>query len=157
MSLANDIRGLESLPLKLMIIALVASLSIIPAAEALDALKNKDLLNRVELQLERIVSTAQVLTIEGPGSARTIEIDFSSDGELSVERAVIGDGAGRSNMSSVVVRFTNGATMVETCTDPSVWMRARDGSGLVVESPRWELRMSAHIDGAAVYVLAEAA
>lgn len=151
----TDCHGLESLPLKLMIVVVVASLSIIPASEALDNLRNKDFANRLELQLDNIVSAAQLLAIGGPGGARTIELDFTSDGKIGFERMVIGDGAGGANMSSVVLRFTNGAVMIKTCSDPPVWMKAKDDHGLVIESPRSELRMSAEIDGRAPYILVE--
>jgi len=156
MSLRTDRRGLESLPLKLMIIAVVASLSIVPAAEALDNLRNRDFANRVELQLDGMVSTAQFLAIGGPGGVRTISLDFTSEGGVAFERMIIGDGEGRANMSSIVLRFTNGAVMIKTCSDPPVWMRTKEGQGLLIESPHSDLRMSAQIDGRTEYVLVEA-
>jgi hypothetical protein len=155
MRLRTDCHGLESLPLKLMIVSVIASLSIVPASEALDNLRNKDFANRLELQLDNIVSAAQLLAIGGPGGARTMKLDFTSDGKIGFERMVIGDGAGRANMSSIVLKFTNGAVMIKTCSDPPVWMKDRDGHGLVIESPRSELRMSAEIDGRAPYILVE--
>lgn len=84
-----------------------------------------------------------------------MKLDFTSDGKIGFERMVIGDGAGGANMSSIVLGFTNGAVMIKTCSDPPVWMKARDGHGLVIESPRSELRMSAEIDGRAPYILVE--
>jgi hypothetical protein len=155
MSLRTDSRGLESLPLKLMIIAVVASLSIVPAAEALNNLRNKDFVNRAELQLDTIVSTAQLLAVGGPGGVRTMELDFASEGSIAFERLVIGDGEGRANMSSVVLRFTNGAVMIKTCSDPPVWLRTKDDRGLVIDSPRLGLRMSAQIDGRTEYIRVE--
>ena len=155
MRLKTDSGGLESLPLRLMIVAVVASLSIIPAGEALNNLRNKDFVNRVELQVESIISTAQLLTIAGPGGTRTVSLDFSSEGTLAFERIAIGDGEG-ANKSSVVLKFTNGATMVKTCVDPATWLRTEEGSGLLMESPVFELTMSAHIDGRTEYVLVEA-
>jgi len=155
MTLRADHTGLESLPLKLMIVAVVASLSIIPAAEALENLRDRDFVNRVGLQLDRIVSTAQLLAIGGPGGARTIRLDFTGEGSLAFERIVIGDAEG-ANMSSVVLRFTNGAVMIKTCTDPPAWMRTKEGSGLLIESPFSELSMSAQIDGRTEYILVEA-
>ena len=151
-----DCRGLESLPLKLMIVAVVATLSIIPASEALDNLRNKDFLNRVELQLDMIMSTAQSLAIGGPGGSRTIELDFTSSGSVAFEHLAIGGGDGEANMSSIVLRFTNGAVMLKTCSDPPIWMRGTDGGGLVVVSPRSELKMSAQMEGKTEYILAEA-
>jgi hypothetical protein len=156
MKLRADTGGLESLPLRLMIVAVVASLSIIPAAEALNNMRNKDFINRAELQLETVVSTAQLLAVAGPGGARTVSIDFSSDGSLAFESICIGDGQGP-NKSAVVLRFTNGATMVKTCTDPVTWLRTREGGGLFIELPIFELTMSAQMEGRTEYVLVEVA
>lgn len=155
MTLRTDRGGLESLPLKLMIVALVASLSIIPAAEALNNLRNRDFANRVELQLDLIVSTAQILAIGGPGGARTMNLDFTSDGTIGFDRMVIGGDRG-ANMSSVVLRFTNGAVMVRTCTDPAVWMRTCEGQGLLIESPVSRIGLIAQVEGWTEYILVEA-
>ena len=156
MVLRSDHDGLESLPLKLMIVAAVASLSIVPASEALDNMRIKDLLNRAELQLDSLISTAKLLATGGPGGARTVQLDFTSDCRLAFERIVIGDGKGGPNMSSIVLSFTNGAVMVKTCLDPSVWMRDGDGHELVIESACSEVRLSAQVDGSAMFILAEA-
>ena len=154
MTFSSDREGLESLPLKLMIVAVVASLSIIPANDALNNLRNKDFVNRVELQLDSIISTAQLLSISGPGGARTVKLDFRNEGTLAFECIVIG-GAKGGNMSSVLLRFTNGAAMVKTCTDPPAWLRTDEGDGLLMDSPVFELAMSAEIDGRAEYILVE--
>jgi len=156
MSLKEDVQGLESLPLKLMIVAVVASLSIVPAAESLENLRTRDFLNRVELQLENIVSMAQQLAIGGPGGIRTIELDFTSKGKVSFESMALGDRSGGPNMSSVVIRFTNGAVMVKTCSQPQAWMRGEGDHGLIVDSASFDLKMSAHIDGRVEYILVEA-
>ena len=155
MPIRADCRGLESLPLKLSIIAVVALLSIVPASQALDNLRNKDFVNRAELQLSAIISAAQSLTIGGPGGARTIALDFTNHGSVAFERMVIGGSRGEANMSSVVLKFTNGAVMVTTCSDPPVWMRGTDGHGLAVELPKLDLKMSAQMDGRTEYILVE--
>ena len=155
MSLKEDCAALESLPLKLIIVAVVASLSIVPASEALDNLRTNDFFNRVELQLDCIVTAAKLLAVGGPGGARTIALDFAGEGSVAFQRLTIGDVSGGANMSSVLVWFTNGAVMIKSCFDPAVWMRTKDGHGLVLESPRADLRLSAHIDGSTEYILLE--
>lgn len=132
-------------------------MSIVPASEALENLRVNDFVNRIELQLDDIVSTAQLLVMGGPGGARTIKLDFAGNDRLVFDRMVVGDEKAGPNMSSVVVRFTNGAVMVRTCQEPPVWMRTMDGTGLTVESPRSELSMSAQIEDRTCYILVEAA
>ncbi len=156
MSLRMDSRGLESLPLKLMIVSVVASLSIIPAAQALENMRTKDFINRIELQLDRIVSSAELLAINGPGGVTTVELDFSSQSRLSFDCLMIGDRDGGPNMSSVVLRFSNRAVMIESSSDPPVWFRTEDARSLIVDAPRFDLRMSAQIDGRTEFILVEA-
>jgi len=156
MTLSTDHGGLESLPLKLMIVAVIASLSIIPAGNALDKMRTRDYVNKVELQLEWVASTAELLAIGGPGGVRTIELDFTGQSGVKFESLTIGDEDGGPNMSSVVLRFLDRGVMVETCSDPPVWLRAKDGKGLVIDTPRIDLRLSAQLDGRTEYVLVEA-
>lgn len=108
MSLRHDRSGLESLPLKLMIVAVVASLSIIPASEALDSLRVRDFARKAELQLDLVIGTAQVVGIEGPGSVRTLDLDLDGGTRMRFASLSIGDHRGGANMSSVVLRFVGG-------------------------------------------------
>ncbi len=142
--------------MKMMIVAIVASLSIVPAAESLSNLRTRDFLNRVELQLESMISTVQQLTIGGPGGIRTIELDFTGKGKVAFESISIGDRLRGPNMSSIIVRFTNGAVLTKTSSEPPVWMRQESGQGLIVESECFDLKMSALIDGRVEYILVEA-
>jgi hypothetical protein len=75
MRLKLDIGALESLPLKLMIVAMVACMSVIPAGQALDELRDRDYVARAKLQLETVISAAQMLMIDGPGGVRTLRLD----------------------------------------------------------------------------------
>src|SRR5512137_3042702 len=112
MSITKDCSGLESLPLKLMIVAIVAALSILPAADALSTLKNRDFLQRAESQLARIAATAEGLAISGPGNVRTISVDLSSDGSTRFYQLVLGDDADGSNASALVLELSTGSRMI---------------------------------------------
>jgi hypothetical protein len=155
MKLRRDCSGLESIPLKLMIVATVASLSVVPASEALDGLRARDFIRRAELQLETIVLTAQTVGIEGPGSARTLNLDLSGGGSIRFASLTIGDHDGGPNMSSVVLRFTNGASTVRSASDPPVWMAGLDGEGLMVFTPSVKLAMSCVVENRTSYILLE--
>ena len=138
-----------------MIVAIVASLSIVPAADALQNLKNKEFLTRAEVQLEMIISAAQTLAIEGPGGIQTIEIDFASDGSIKFERITIGDAKGGPNMSSVVLAFSNGGRMTKTALDPPVWMTSLSNRELTIASSTFTLRMTADLEGRNEFLLVE--
>ena len=155
MRLREDRTALETIPLRLMIIAVVASMSVVPAAQALDGLENREFMRRADLQLERIISTAQLLAIAGPGNVRTIDLDFGGDGSVRFESVVIGDRQGGANISSAILRLSTGALKVHTATDPPVWMMAETGTGLVLTMPLTKLRMSAVFENRACFVLLE--
>jgi hypothetical protein len=155
MTLRGDAEALESLPLKLIIVAVVASLSIVPAAEALDSMKTREFLRRAELQLDRIGATAHIVAIEGPGSSRAVDLDFSSDSGLAFAKLAIGDGQNGENMSAIVLELTNGARLVKLVENPPVWIRGPEDSGLVISSPKFGLRLTLSIVNSTYCVQAE--
>ena len=142
MSLANDCQGLESLPLKLMIVAIVAALSILPAAEALSTLKNRDFLQRAESQLDRIASAAESLAIAGPGNVRTISVDLSSEGPTKFSRLVVGDSPNSSNASALVLELSSGSRMIRTLENPPACLTSSEGGPLEISMPIFRVRMT---------------
>jgi hypothetical protein len=157
MSLRQDRFGLESLPLKLMVVAVVASLSIIPASEALDSLRARDFARKAELQLGLVIGTAQVVGIEGPGSVRTLNIDLGGGSRARFASLSIGDHRGGANMSSAVLRLAGGGTTVRSASDPPVWMTDPDGESLVIDTPRFRLTLSCVFDNRTCHILLEVA
>ncbi len=155
-ALGRDIAGLESLPLKLMIVGIVATLSIIPAGEALANLKNRDFVRRAELQLEKIATSAEILAIGGPGNVRTFSLDFTGQGSMRFERIVIGDERDGSNISSVVLHLRDGAIMARSANEPATWLMGPDGERLELTSPVFDLRMSCVVKENANCVIVEA-
>ncbi len=155
MRLHDDRDGLESLPLKLMIVVIVASLSVIPAGQALDGFRNRDFVARAELALESIISTAQSLMIDGPGGVRALHLDFEGAGRMKFELVSIGDSRGGPNMSAVVLLLAGGTSMIRTASEPEVWMTASSGDSLIVTCPTCDLRLSTQVSNRTAFVLAE--
>lgn len=156
MKLRNDQRAVEAIPLRLMIVAVVAALSVLPAASALEALKSREFLARAAHQLDDIAGTAEVLLIEGPGSVRTMSFDFSSSGRIGFRSLVVGDASEGTNSSSIVLMLTNGGTMVRTVAGEGIGISARDGTALRLLSERFDLRMSVQFEKGVPWILAEA-
>lgn len=155
MSLRHDRSALESIPLRLMIVAVVVSMSIIPASEALETLRNGDFVRRAEAQLDGLIATAEVLAIEGPGGVRSVNLDFRSDGGLRFLSMVIGDSESGPNASAIVLCLSNGGTMVKLAQDPPVRMSTCASSGLLIESPACCLRLSCQMAGLCPLVTVE--
>lgn len=156
MSLMHDYAGLESLPLKLMVVAVVASLSIIPAAEALNGMRTREFIRKAELQLAAIVACVETLTVNGPGNIRTLSIDLRSEGSTGFSRMTIGDAKDGANVSSIILELRGGAFIIKTVDRPPAWIRSSSGESLQVSSPLIDLRMSSLLDGEEEYVLVEA-
>ncbi|MCU0852888.1 MAG: hypothetical protein MUC90_06550 [Thermoplasmata archaeon] len=155
MRLGDDESALESIPLRLMIVAVVVSMSVIPASQALENLRDGDFVRRAEAQLDLVVSTAEVLAIEGPGGVRTIELDFRSEGSLRFRSMVVGDSVDGPNVSAVVLRLSNGGTIVRTADSPTIMMISGSGGGLTIASSYCCLRLSCEVSGACPRILAE--
>jgi len=155
MSLRCDNAGLESLPLKLMVVAVIASLSIIPASEALNGMRTRDFVRKAELQLATIVGCVETLAVEGPGNVRTISLDFRSEGTVGFLRLSIGDEKGGANVSSIILELRSGSRIIRTVDQPPAWMCSSSGRTLQTDSPIFELRMSSLLSNQTGYILVE--
>lgn len=155
MRIVSDCAGVESMPMKLMIVALVACLSVVPASEALDSLRNRDLVRRAAMEMQELVTAAQVMAIQGPGNVRTLSFDLRSEGSLRFDILTIGDSHDGANVSSAMLRFTNGAMLIRTAVDPYVWLRSASGDALVIDSPVFELRLESVLENRTLSIVAE--
>ena len=155
MTLAFDRRALEALPLRLLVIAVVAGLSIIPASDALDSLKNRSFLQRCEMQLELTIRTSQMMSLEGYGAVRTVKLDFRSDGSLRMDSLTIGGAWGQPGMSSVIMELSSGNRLIRTSLEPVIWMASADGGELCVGSDMFALRLTVASSEAIPLILCE--
>lgn len=156
MAITDDFQAVESIPLRLMIVAVVVCLSVLPAAEALDTFRNRDLVRRSALELDELIAVAQVMAIQGPGNVRTMSVDLRGDGSMRFDRLAIGDSEGGPNMSSATVRFTNGAQISRFAQEPAVWLRSGSGECLIVDSPIAELRLESIYENRMLSIIVEA-
>lgn len=140
---AGDCSGLEGLPLKLMIVSVVAALSVIPAADALDTLRDRAFADRCVLQLDQVVSIAQIVSMEGTGASRVLRLDFRSEGALSMQSLSIGGGAADPYMASVVMELSSGMRLIRSAEEPFVWMASEGLEAVTVNSAVFDLRMAA--------------
>ncbi len=155
MPIASDDRGLESLPLKLMVVAIVASLSIIPATEALDSLRGKDFERRAEVQLAQIVSCAKLLAVDGPGNVRSIALDFSGQGRERFSRLLVGDALDGRNSSSVVLELCGGGVIIRSVDQPPARLCSSQGGRLEISSPITGIRMTSVRADNSIFIVVE--
>jgi hypothetical protein len=142
LGLVHDTRALEALPLRLLVIAIAAGLSVVPAAEALESLRDRSFLQRCEVQLDAVIGTCQIISMEGYGAVRTVSLDFRSEGRLRMASLTLGDGWAEPGMTSVVLELTSGSRMIRTASEPAVWITSADHEGLRVDSQSFSLRLT---------------
>jgi len=154
--LFHDTRALEALPLRLLVIAIAAGLSIVPAAEALESLRDRSFLQRCEVQLDAIIGTCQIISMEGYGSVRTMSLNFGSEGRLRMASLMIGDSWAEPGMTSVVLELTSGGRMIRTASEPAVWITSTNHEGLRIDSESFSLRLAVGYSSSVPVVVCEA-
>ncbi len=143
----RDDEALESLPMRLIVVAVAAAMSIIPAAEALETLQDRDFVSRARLTMDNLVGVAQMLSMQGPGAARTVDVDLSSEGGLRALGLRVGDVPGGAYASAVTIELSSGASLLRLAQEPPVAMVSSEGGTLVVEAERFTLRMETALLG----------
>jgi len=146
---------LESVPLRLMIICVVAALSVVPAAEGLQEMKSRDFLRRATLELERTISAAEVVGVEGPGSVRTVALDFTGGVSQRFLSLSVGDRQGGPNESTIIMKLTSGATVLKSASEPPACLRSSAGESLVITDPEPTIRLSCQLENCSWFVLVE--
>jgi len=155
MSLAGDRRAVEEIPLRLMIVAVVVAMSVLPAAQALETLKTREFIARASQQLDEIARTAEVLSIEGPGSVRTLSLDFTSSGRVEIDSFQMGGSSEGPNSTAIVLRLSNGGILVRSMSGDSLPVSAKDSQGLQTSAARFDLRVSVQYERGVTWILAE--
>ena len=140
--MTRDDNGLESLPLRLMIVAVVAGMSIAPAAEALKTLTSQSFLQRCEAELEGLIRSSQSVLMEGAGSSRMLGLNLASDGHVRVEMVAIGGERGSPYMACVMLHLSNGNSIIRSAIAPPVWLASSDLGRLEVASDRFDLSLT---------------
>jgi hypothetical protein len=143
MPIGRDRRAVEAIPLRLLIVAVVACMSVVPAAGALQSLQDRSFLDRCTIQLETIVATAQVVALEGLGARRTVDVDLASEGPLRMSSLAIGGPWMDPHMSSAVLELSSGRRLIRQAEEPFAWLASESLDMLVVRSPVFELSLMA--------------
>ena len=155
MTLACDGDALESLPLRLMIVAVVAGMSIAPAAEALKTLANQGFIQRCEAELDGLIRSSQSVLMEGSGSSRVLGLDFASEGSMYVEMVAIGGERGGPYMACVMLLLSNGNSIIRSATAPPVWLASSDLGRLEVRSERFDLSLTWELQDSGPVIICE--
>jgi hypothetical protein len=150
-----DDRALESIPLKLIVVAVVASMSVLPAAKAFAGLESHEFVRRAEIQLDRLVTASEILTVQGPGNVRTLDLDFSSDSDLAFQKFMIGDRPGGPNESCAMLILSNGGVMTRLASNPYCTICSTDRGPFHSYEACFSIRMTSAFENRTTVVLVE--
>lgn len=151
----SDTQAVETIPLRLMIVGVVIALSVLPAAQALDTLRNSNFFDRALQQIEAVADAAAIISIEGPGSVRTLSLDFSSNGELRFSSLSIGGPAGSPNSTMMLLTLSNERELARTVSADGTHVCSRERSSLQISIAQFALRMSAQFEKGEFWIQVE--
>ena len=136
----GDDRGLEGLPLQLLIVMIVVGFTVPAVYAGLASSERGQLDLRVRAAVQRVVAAAQAFYLAGGGSD-VVEVDLSGLLTVSVDYVVFGGPGG--NASLVRYRLTGEPERFVLAEHPSVPMAARDGGPLALGSGRYRVLVEA--------------
>jgi hypothetical protein len=152
MTLNSDSSAVEGLPLKLIITALVLSITIPASVNALQAYDRMQAQENVRNEVEHLIISARQVYLGGAGSQRVIE--FNPDGGMfyHLDWVSIGDAVGGQNESAIFYRFEDGSTKVILISNPRVALRGEGGGGVRIGPGRHQLVLQSKQDSSGIYV-----
>ena len=149
-----DRRGIEGMPLKLLLTSLLISLTL---PTVLGALQDYDRTLKVEelkVAVQKIRSAALSAYLAGPGNVRTVPIDLDIGGKVGQASITLGGRPGTSD-STVIRYFLQGSEMGSVfLLEPKVSIVPVGGELLKIDGSITSLRLECVCDGGATYVSA---
>ena len=139
MSLSCDSRGIEGVPIKLLIVAIVLAITGPLIFSALMSFDRARVEQGLEAELDEFVSTVQVIYTSGPGNSVTIEFDIPSGTFTRVETVCFGDVPGGSMSSVIRYRLQGRAESLMVLESPNVPMIGLDNVPLEIASGRYDI------------------
>lgn len=147
----RDRRGIEGLPLQLLIVAVVAGITAPAVYAGLDVYDRGQVESRVRGELLRLTGAAQQYRIAGGGS-ETLDLDLRGGYFTAMERVAIGDRAGSPLQSTVRYRI-GGDDRTIVVERPSVPMAGPDGEALALMAGRVSIRLEVREESVVVSVV----
>ena len=139
MPLSCDCRGIEGVPIKLLIVAIVLAITVPLIFSALRGFDRARVEQDLEAELEEFVSMVQVIYTSGPGNSVTIEFDIPGGAFTRVETVSFGDVPGGSMSSVIRYRLQGRAESWMVLENPNVPMTGLDNVPLEVASGHYEI------------------
>lgn len=99
--LAGDESGIEGLPLKLLILAIVMGISVPSILAMWSNVERVQIENRLESEMDYLIIRIQQVHRSGPGNAMSVEVNLKSGLMTSIEYVRVGDNLGSQTRSTI--------------------------------------------------------
>ncbi len=139
MSLSCDPEGIEGVPIKLLVVAIVLAITVPLIFSALRSYDHARVEQGLEAELDEFVTMVQTIYVSGPGNGVTMEIDIPSGTFSRVETISFGDVLGGSMSSVIRYRLQGRAESLLVLKNPNVPMTGIDNSSLEIASGHYEI------------------
>jgi len=147
----TDRRALEGLPLKLMIVALILSLSFPLFMSMLEDFDENLIEQKVKTEVERLHSAALSCYFSGPGNVRIMEA-----GSLSLHESFfmeIGGDLNSTHSRSIRYLAGDGATITSYLDEVPVRLSTQDSDSLRIQGWPYTIRMECVSDSNGIWVM----
>ncbi|MBI5000757.1 MAG: hypothetical protein HZB92_04425 [Euryarchaeota archaeon] len=136
-----DGRGLEGLPLQLLIVAVILGISLPIAYAGFDNYDKSRVDSAARTEASRAMSLAALLYAGGPGNSDTLTIDIPNGVLGHVEYFAIGGALGTLDASSVRYRMVGGAEQRMTSGNTFVQITTPTGTALYLSAGKHQVQM----------------
>ncbi len=153
----SDRNGIEGLPLRLMVVALLISLTLPIALGTLQGFQEQAQVRAGMLLAEQIGSAATSAYTGGEGNVRVVKLDWPESQEGQAPRLRLAGPVG-SLLSSRLDIIVNGEVSGQHfLSDPLIQLVSVDSMRLEIDPSCKELRLSCVVEAESIYVLVEVA
>jgi hypothetical protein len=137
-----DIKGLEGLPLKLLIVFLLISISTPVVLEGLQSHERTVIATGLRAEAEEIRSAVLSAFIAGPGNVRSVDVTLPVSSRNGQGRIEVGGSV--ESIESFSIRYWLGDSLIGTLflNEPPVRMTSEDGNATIVVGVGAHLRIS---------------
>ena len=146
-----DKRGLEGMPLKLLVGFLLIALMMPAVADSLSAYQRGMAIGELGRAVRQVKSAAQSCFLSGPGNVRTIDINADQRGNAIIQ---LGGARGSLEPPDITASLDGSTVVREHMLDPRITIVVDGGKPIALHFAHERLLLECVVDGSDVFVRA---
>jgi hypothetical protein len=147
-----DSAGLEGLPLKLVIVAVIVGISTPIVYSGLHTYEKGKLDVQLRAEVGALADIARLVFSGGPGNAQIIEVDLSGGATSHVDYVLVGDVEGGAYQCCIRYRVKGSPEQSYLVEGPNVPLMSSAGAALKLLEGRHNVNLECKGSGASMYV-----